>query len=122
MGKNRYGRLFAPVGDPKPDTEAQREAQVGGPAAVPLQRPSANAEPSFVKPTPSPIKAFRFKPDMGIMVNPAVNTLVEGTDIHALHSGWCSVTPIRATFASGDVSDNIETVDGNGKGLWKFKL
>ena len=120
MSKNRYGRLFAPVEDPSPDTEAEKEAEDAGPAAVATHSPSVDTSPSGEIPGLSPTRAFRFKPDISLLINPMPNMVVPGTDIHALHSGWCSVTPIRATFELGEISDKIETEEDNGKGLWKL--
>jgi broad specificity polyphosphatase/5'/3'-nucleotidase SurE len=123
MGKNKYGRLFAPVEDEAPDSTAQKQAEEAGPAAVPVRSPTPEQKqkaPANTSNTTSTGKAYRFKPEIGLLVNPDPKSIEAGTDIHALHSGWCSVTPIRATFALGDVSSRIETEEGAGKGLWKL--
>ena len=124
MGKNKYGRLFAPVEDSAPDSTAQKQAEEAGPAAVPVHSPTSDQQAKDASNTSSNTtstgKAYRFKPEIGLLVNPDPKSIEAGTDIHALHSGWCSVTPIRATFALGEVSKRIETEEGSGKGLWKL--
>merc|ERR1711939_1162153 len=118
----RYGRLFVPINEAKPKTETEREAEEAGPAAVPIHSPPGEDAPKPEHPhkaSPS-TKAYKFKPDISLLINPDECSLVPGTDIHALHNGLVSVTPLKATFGLGEPCSRIETEEGNGKGLWKL--
>lgn len=114
LGYNKYSRLFAPADDTG-DTIEQTRARSAGPAAVKAE--SSATDKSSTKQTAQAATAFRFKPDISALVNPSEDSLVEGTDLHALHTGCVSVTPLLTTFAMGQNSSAIEVGD---KGLWKL--
>ncbi|KAF8626537.1 hypothetical protein AX15_004840 [Amanita polypyramis BW_CC] len=94
--RNSYGRLFKDVshsGDK--GTSVNRPARAantldsGGPPA-PLHHLDSNESQDLL---------FRFSPDMPELIHPAISDLPSGSDGWAIHHGWVSVTPLRASFA-----------------------
>ncbi|KAM0756167.1 sure-like protein [Meredithblackwellia eburnea MCA 4105] len=108
MARTQYQRLFKSIAkapEAKPAFSGDGEDD-GGPAAIPENpdetvRVPQDKEGDCVRfrdeHNTRPLK-FIFSPDIGPLVNPNENSLVEGTDSHTLHSGAISVTPIRAAF------------------------
>ena len=115
LGYNKYSRLFEPIESAGTDGKEQKKAEQAGPAAVALNASPSDSASSTNKARQA--RQFRFKPDLSALVSPAANALVEGTDIHAIHNGCVSVTPLRTTFAPDEVSSAIEVGE---KGLWKL--
>ncbi|KAG6879283.1 hypothetical protein C0992_003887 [Termitomyces sp. T32_za158] len=62
--------------------------------------------------------AFQFSPDMTDLITPSFSSLPVGTDAWALHQGWISVTPLRASFKEPDSNDQ-EDIESR---IWKLKL
>lgn len=121
LANRKYGRIFLPEEQSEAETQAEKDAERAGPAAVPLNSPDLSKSQSASLRLPSKIpKAFAFKPDLGSLVNPESTSLEPGTDLWALHQGITSITPLKATFAQGEISARIATVDGGVKGLWKL--
>lgn len=118
MAPTKYGRLFVPQEQAKPETSAEADAEEAGPAAVPIHSPPPveNTVPG-IKATST---SFRFKPDIGSLVRPDAATLTPGTDIWAIHHNIVSITPLRSCFEAAAVHSAIETEEGSGKGLWKL--
>lgn len=118
MASRKYGRLFVPLEQAKPETEAEEEAEEAGPAAVPIHSPPPRE--TSLPSIRSTSTSFRFKPDIGSLVRPDASTLVPGTDIWAIHHGIVSITPLKASFEAAAVHTGVETEEGSGKGLWKL--
>ncbi|GAA5976820.1 hypothetical protein JCM11641_000880 [Rhodosporidiobolus odoratus] len=126
MAQSGYGALFRSTSFNTSPPSGQ--AQDGGPAAVP--EPVGEGE-SGGKVEPKEDEQlmvkeehyeqelrFNFAPDLSALVNPNMADLVEGTDIHALHHAYMSVTPVKAAFAeAGKAAGGIEA---NGNGDWKL--
>lgn len=118
LAPRKYGRLFVPIEQAKPENQAEEEAEEAGPAAVPIHSPPPReANPPAIR---SATTAFRFKPDIRALIAPDASTLIPGTDIWAIHNGIISITPLRSTFEAGAVHTAIDTEDGSGKGIWKL--
>ncbi|KAK9895829.1 sure-like protein [Cystobasidium minutum MCA 4210] len=118
MAPTKYGRLFVPLEQAKPETSAEADAEEAGPAAVPIHSPPPHETPQpTIKATST---SFKFKPDIGSLVRPDAATLVPGTDIWAIHHNFVSITPLKSCFEAAAVHSGIETEDGSGKGLWKL--
>ena len=118
LAPRKYGRLFVPLEQAKPETEAEADAEEAGPAAVAIHSPPPRETPQpSIRSTST---AFRFKPDIGSLIAPDASSLIPGTDIWAIHHGIISITPLRSTFAAGAVHGAIETEGGSGNGLWKL--
>lgn len=132
LGPGRYGRLFTPK------TEATSNAHLfegssavpGGPAAVPeSEEVEAAKHPKAGNQHQVELGgklSFAFKPDIAKLINP--DQLHSGTDIEcvsyslwhsrcgiqadvsfrALHAGLISITPLRASFAMGDVPAGLQ--------------
>lgn len=114
MAKTAYGRLFKSTPHPESanaSASASAEINKGGPAAVAApasdeasgERPQGNGtsheQDLAVKDEHRTERLhFVFAPDIGALINPRLEDLVEGTDKHAIHTGAVSVTPIRAAF------------------------
>ncbi|BGP44781.1 hypothetical protein JCM10450v2_000595 [Rhodotorula kratochvilovae] len=120
MARTAYGRLFKST--PHPDSaSAAPQPDEGGPAAEPEPQSAdgrstgdAGAEEVVVRVKEEHTREklhFVFAPDLGALVNPKMEDLVEGTDKHAIHSGAVSVTPIRAAFMEAPAPQGIP-VDG----------
>lgn len=116
MASRKYGRLFVPIEQAKPETDAEAEAEEGGPAAVPIHSPPPADAPD-IKATST---SFRFKPDIGPLVKPDAASLEPGTDIWAIHHGIVSITPLSAAFEAASPHLAIETEGAKGQGLWKL--
>lgn len=119
LANRKYGRIFLPEGQSQPESQAEKDAERAGPAAVPLNSPDLTKGQGLRLPSQIP-KAFAFKPDLSSLVSPEATSLEPGTDLWALHQGITSITPLRATFAEGEISARIATVEGGVKGLWKL--
>ncbi|GAA5914782.1 hypothetical protein JCM8208_005700 [Rhodotorula glutinis] len=114
MAQTAYGRLFKST--PHPDsTSAAASAEVnkGGPAAVAVPqgddvKPTSGDESSTSARDKDELRLkdehhkeklhFVFAPDLGALINPRPEDLVEDTDNHAIFAGAISITPIRAAF------------------------
>ncbi|GAA5849970.1 hypothetical protein JCM8547_000967 [Rhodosporidiobolus lusitaniae] len=115
MAKTGYGALFkskspSEFAEFAPGDTSTPTPNKGGPAAVPepekptkeQERPSEAVLEKGVgvkEEHKSQKLSFKFAPDLTALVNPDPNSLVEGTDKHALHSGAISIVPVRAAFA-----------------------
>ncbi|KAJ8702629.1 hypothetical protein PTI98_001330 [Pleurotus ostreatus] len=112
MWRNSYGRLFKEISG-----DAGRTIDPAGPDSL-AARPSDldnSGNPSSSIPTRS--LTFKFKPDMRGLITPDSTSLPVGSDGWAIHNGWVSVTPLRASFAEPDHEETaIE------EKVWKMKL
>jgi tubulin--tyrosine ligase len=118
MASRKYGRLFVPQEQAKPESQAEADAEEGGPAAVAIHSPPPQQHNApTIRSTGT---SFRFKPDIGALIQPDMSTLEPGTDIWAIHQGIVSITPLKASFEPAAVHSSIETEEGSGKGLWKL--
>lgn len=119
LANRKYGRIFLPEGEAEAHSQAEQDAKRAGPAAVPLHSPEVGKEQKLRLPSKIPA-AFAFKPDLSPLTNPDTATLEPGTDLWALHQGYTSVSPLKATFAQGEQSSRIATLDTPVKGMWKL--
>ncbi|KAG6885277.1 hypothetical protein C0993_003708 [Termitomyces sp. T159_Od127] len=112
MWRNSYGRLF----------ERTTNTSTPNGQAVPVGPDAIGPAMKEVDPQTTALKygelAFKFSPDMTDLINPSVSSLPVGTDAWALHQGWISVTPLRASF---EEPDNIDQEDLESR-IWKLKL
>jgi len=95
LWRSSYGRLFKDVSGADPLTG---ETQTTGPDKGSL--------------------LFKWSPDMEGLVSPSLDSLPVGSDTWAIHRGYISVTPLRATFGEPDSHKvvNEENI------LWKMRL
>lgn len=118
MWRNSYGRLFKHHGNSKVT------GPPAGPDALDTHEQGALEDAAAVVPTPGGSLVFKFSPDMGGLINPAMADVPVGSDGWAIAKGWVSVTPLRACFAepphehgSGPLApEDVEKV------LWKVRL
>ena len=61
---------------------------------------------------------FKFGPHMENILTPPITSLPIGSDGWAIHHGWASVTPLRASFAEPPQEQEINAE----RRLWKMKL
>ncbi|KAF8642296.1 hypothetical protein AX16_009566 [Volvariella volvacea WC 439] len=101
LWRNSYKRLFKPV---------DQEGLGNGPTSL----DALVASPSSVLKL-----GFRFAPDIRGLVTPSLDDLPVGTDGWALHHGWASVTPLRASFA--EPPQPVVDVNQEDK-VWMLKL
>lgn len=142
LGPGKYGRLFAPQEGSAPTKDAHlfegthtppstaRAVQMGkeaGPSAIPeaseieerarlqdqpQQAANRSRATKYTVELGGPL-TFQFKPDIAHLVNP--NALPEGSDIHAIHNGYISITPMKAAFALGQLPGSLaDCVDPQG--------
>ncbi|KAF8168079.1 survival protein sure-like phosphatase/nucleotidase [Crassisporium funariophilum] len=108
MWRNSYGRLFKNVAGTSDNT-----VQVAGPDAVGDSQTQASGPGKQ-----SSDLLFMWSPEMKGLITPSADSLPVGSDGWALHHGWVSVTPLRASFGEPEAQEaaNAENV------LWKMKL
>ena len=107
--RNSYGRLFKAI--PQSVTDTSALTAPAGPHSPNVESARDTTSAANDRGTLS----FRFAPSMQPLLNPTPASLPIGTDAWAIHKGWASVTPIRASFAEPpylDVQDQ----------LWEVKL
>lgn len=107
MWRNSYGRLFKRLTD--------RALPVGLDA---LGHPMQEADRRITTAHDDGELAFKFSPDMTDLITPSFSSLPVGTDAWALHQGWISVTPLRASFEEPEKNDK-EDLESR---IWKLKL
>lgn len=61
---------------------------------------------------------FKWSPEMRGLITPIPSMLPFGSDGWAIHNGWVSVTPLRASFGEPHIHDDIDPDSV----VWKFKL
>ncbi|KAH9486911.1 putative tubulin--tyrosine ligase PBY1 [Psilocybe cubensis] len=113
MWRNSYGRLFKNVSPTGVET-VDRLVQTPGPDT------NTNTETQASLPnTKNEIGDLLFKwaPEMRGLITPSLDTLPVGSDGWALHQGWVSVTPLRASFGEPQYHESDpENL------VWKMKL
>ena len=109
--RNSYGRLFKAIPQSAPD--ASGHTALAGPHS-PNAESTRNTNLSAANDMGT--LAFRFAPSMQPLLNPTPASLPIGTDAWAIHKGWASVTPIRASFAEPPHSLDVQNQ------LWEVKL
>ncbi|TFK30464.1 cytoplasm protein [Coprinopsis marcescibilis] len=95
--RNSYGRLFKNVASDSKSPDKLVINPAGPDSSVdPQTQPRQRLDP--VAP-PEGDLLFKWAPDMGNLIQPSPNDLPVGSDGWAIHNGWVSVTPLRASFA-----------------------
>jgi len=104
MWRNSYGRLFQAVSTPESGV-SKCTVNAAGPDS--LSTDLTSVESSSCGPTSdeSGDLVFKWSPDMNSLITPSLSTLPPGSDGWAIHKGWVSVTPLRASFAEPPVQD-----------------
>jgi len=117
MWRNSYGQLFKKVAGPDP---REQRGTIGSVGPDPLLDGSMTAQndPSVVVQKRSMELIFKFEPDIAGLITPTLDTLPLGSDAWAIHQGWVSVTPLRASFGEPPTQD----IKGIEDRLWKMKL
>ncbi|KAG6902871.1 hypothetical protein C0995_010040 [Termitomyces sp. Mi166 len=114
MWRNSYRRLFkrtsADLHTPK------GEALLAGPNV--LDSAIQGTGPQIATACDNGELAFKFSPDMTDLITPSLSSIPVGTDAWALHQGWISVTPLRASFGEPDSNYQNDSEDR----IWKLKL
>jgi len=112
MWRNSYGRLFKNISKTKSN---RRSVIAPGPDAL------TNSQTLVPVPGQDNENAgdllFKWGPDMVGLITPSFDSLPVGSDGWALHQGWVSVTPLRASFGEPDTRE-AETEEL----VWKMKL
>ncbi|KAG6851045.1 hypothetical protein H0H93_002937 [Arthromyces matolae] len=111
MWRNSYGRLFQRASASV--AKSANSALAPGPDASGLTQSNT---PPVGTPDSAGELMFSFSPDMTDLITPSFSSLPVGSDAWALHQGWVSVTPLRASFGE---PDNDQEMDGK---IWKLKL
>ncbi|KAG6813273.1 hypothetical protein H0H92_012687 [Tricholoma furcatifolium] len=110
MWRNSYGRLFKSTSVP-----GDHALMPAGPDALDATSDGNNVRSAT--PGDHGRLAFKFAPDMKDLINPDPSSLPAASDGWAMHHGWVSVTPLRASFGE-PVTDNLSMDDR----IWKLKL
>ncbi|KAL0951159.1 hypothetical protein HGRIS_007891 [Hohenbuehelia grisea] len=113
MWRNSYGRLFKEVvgSPPEPTMDA------AGPDS--LSAAPDKMEGLSQTDTNNKGLAFKFKPEMKGLITPSLSSLPVGSDGWAIHKGWVSVTPLRASFGEPQQATPEDDIENR---LWKWKL
>jgi len=106
--RNSYGRLFKNVSEPSKDYSVN----TSGPDA-PTKTLTRAEQPQGE----TGDLMFKWAPEMKGLITPSLNTLPVGSDSWALHQGWVSVTPLRASFGE----PHVHEVEPDSL-IWKMKL
>jgi broad specificity polyphosphatase/5'/3'-nucleotidase SurE len=73
-------------------------------------------------PDPLPIETegllFKWAPEMKDLITPPLSSLPAGSDGWAIHQGYVSVTPLRATFGEPPINQGTDIEDR----IWKMRL
>lgn len=117
MWRNSYGRLFKNISQ---TNSSNRSVQAPGADAITNRQTEASGssledEGNLEK---SGDLLFKFAPEMKGLITPSLTTLPVGSDGWALHHGWVSVTPLRASFGEPHTHDGVDPE----KLMWKMKL
>lgn len=111
LWRNSYGRLFKDIADRSGNV---LRSSVGAGSGALSDSPTASSSPDDVS-NGGDLK-FKWAPDMNGLITPTLSVLPEGSDGWALHHGFVSVTPLRASF--GEPAVQIKAEDR----IWKMKL
>ncbi|KAF8872128.1 survival protein sure-like phosphatase/nucleotidase [Gymnopilus junonius] len=111
MWRNSYGRLFKSI-----SMLDDRSAKAAGPDALDDSQslifvPRSNSEGNNQL-------LFKWAPEIAGLITPSLDSLPVGSDGWALHQGWVSVTPLRASF--GEPATTL-VVDPDSL-VWKMRL
>ncbi|KAI0651833.1 sure-like protein [Trametes meyenii] len=120
--RNSYGRLFKAHAPRDPEANSS-DVSAAGPDSPDESPEGAKAGVLDKKATQKDLGALMFKwgPDVGGLINPAASSVPIGSDGWAIHKGWVSVTPMRATF--GEPTDwTVESEADFEPKIWKMKL
>ncbi|KAH9944401.1 survival protein sure-like phosphatase/nucleotidase [Epithele typhae] len=114
--RNSYGRLFQPIPGAAARTTADAPAAVpeGAQGGIADEAGEGGAEVGGGL-------VFKFAPDIMELINPAAASLPIGSDGWVIRKGWCSVTPMRASFAEPVEWDVQSEEEFEGK-IWKSFL
>lgn len=115
MWRNSYGRLFRAVPAPSDEPGEDHALSGAGPDAL-TNEPTDVARPTTGDPRQL---VFKFDPDMRGLINTSLSDLPVGSDGWAIHQGWVSVTPLRASFAEPAGGGTNGSADDR---LWTQKL
>lgn len=111
MWRNSYGRLFKSV-----SKSNDRSVKAAGPDTL------DDSQSLAFGPLPdnkiSNQLSFKWSPEMTGLITPSLKSLPVGSDGWALHRGWVSVTPLRATFGEPDTTLGVDPDNL----IWKMKL
>lgn len=119
--RNSYGRLFKAIS--ASDAFKAPPKRTVNPAGPDSQTSDPkNSDGGSAEAEQSGNLLFKWSPDVGGLINPSLADLPVGSDGWAIHHGWASVTPLRATFGEPTTNAlNTETGSIEGK-IWKMKL
>ncbi|KIM48181.1 hypothetical protein M413DRAFT_223900 [Hebeloma cylindrosporum] len=110
MWRNSYGRLFKNISR---SNSNNRSVQAPGPDAITNRLTEA-----VLADEESGDLLFKFAPEMKGLITPSLATLPVGSDGWALHHGWVSVTPLRASFGEPHTHEGVDPE----RLMWKMKL
>ncbi|KAF9453796.1 sure-like protein [Macrolepiota fuliginosa MF-IS2] len=112
--RNTYGRLFKDVSaELSPD-------QTRSDVSITAGEQDGEAKTTAVRPLPAKTGTLSFKwaPEMKGLITPSLSSLPVGSDGWAIHQGYVSVTPLRASFGEPYTHQNTHVEDR----IWKMKL
>ncbi|KAI0825152.1 sure-like protein [Trametes gibbosa] len=120
--RNSYGRLFK-AHRPAAPAAVTTTVSAAGPDSPAEPTQGAEAGPLDDKTGQKDLGAlvFKFGPDMSGLINPSASSVPVGTDGWAIHKGWVSVTPMRASFGEPVDWDADTEADMEAR-IWKMKL
>ncbi|KAF8898716.1 survival protein sure-like phosphatase/nucleotidase [Infundibulicybe gibba] len=107
MWRNSYGRLFKNI-----SAASIASIDAAGPDSLSPTQDTAQMEENQGD------LVFKFAPEMKGLITPSLSSLPEGSDGWAIHKGWVSVTPLRASFGEPPV-DNMGDIEER---VWKMRL
>ncbi|PPQ88622.1 hypothetical protein CVT25_010197 [Psilocybe cyanescens] len=113
MWRNSYGRLFKNISSSGIRSD-DRSVKAPGPDSI------TDSQTQAFVPTSDDQHGdllFKWAPEMKGLITPSLSSLPVGSDGWALHQGWVSVTPLRASFGE---PQNPEIDPENL--VWKMKL
>lgn len=109
--RNSYGRLFKAV--PAPGIVQEQTGSAAGPNSL------APPSPTYQEEEDKEHLVFKFSPDMTGLINPSLSDIPVGSDGWAMHKGWVSVTPLRATFGEPSLDNHKDAIDVEDR-VWKL--
>ncbi|KAG5648009.1 hypothetical protein DXG03_007043 [Asterophora parasitica] len=113
--RNSYGRLFKNTSQINSEPGQLRTA---GPDALNSLNTNVDGASGSITIAGHNELSFKFSPDMTDLITPSLSSLPVGSDGWAIHQGWVSVTPLRASFAEPTLAEDIDIEER----IWKLKL
>ncbi|KDQ63734.1 hypothetical protein JAAARDRAFT_119884, partial [Jaapia argillacea MUCL 33604] len=103
--RNSYGRLFKAHTPAEGKKLARRGSSAGPDSSTSEPNMDDNLPNREASPADVGRLVFKFSPDMNNLITPPESMLPFGSDGWAMHKGFASVTPLRASFAEPFVED-----------------